>query len=296
MALENRRSFVKKSMAASISVSSATFFSSLIRARGEEGGGGTTTENTTTEGWETTYAPTEPPTGGPTTEAWDTTIATAEETTVDPWETTIPPTEETTIPPTEETTTTPTAWTLQAYAPAGTDGVFVGAPLTLTIECDLNPPNGTGDTVTVKGRAKLSETGLGLLLTSDESTHTAVLEDSSKPDFTVSDDTPSTSGASTAGGSSKSTTYLEVGGVFAAGTYAGIPYDDEHHVGVTFSKPTFSTDPSTKEVTISYTAAASHYVVRKFTDANGTSHSVTLGAPEVVTATRTVTINSTPLE
>jgi hypothetical protein len=60
---ENRRSFVKKSVATTISLSSATFFSSLIRARGDEGGGG---GETTSDPWETTY-----------------------ETTIDPFETTI---------------------------------------------------------------------------------------------------------------------------------------------------------------------------------------------------------------
>lgn len=45
---ENRRTFVKKSLLTTITLSSATFFSGLIRAKGDEGGGSTTTGVTTT--------------------------------------------------------------------------------------------------------------------------------------------------------------------------------------------------------------------------------------------------------
>lgn len=85
---ENRRSFVKKSVATTISLSSATFFSSLIRARGDEGG------ETTTEVFETTFATTEA-----TTELFTTTFETTSstlETTIDFFETTVGTTTETT--------------------------------------------------------------------------------------------------------------------------------------------------------------------------------------------------------
>jgi len=68
---ENRRSFVKKSVATTISLSSATLFSSLIRARGDEGG-----EATTSDPWETTV--------NSTTEE-TTFVFTTSETTSDPW-------------------------------------------------------------------------------------------------------------------------------------------------------------------------------------------------------------------
>lgn len=102
---ENRRSFVKKSLATSMTFS----FSGLIRAHGEEGGSTTvaTTEETTVfNADDTTFATTETTDSGGTT-VWDPDGTTLEttilgETTWNPEDTTVETTEETTV-----VTTTP---------------------------------------------------------------------------------------------------------------------------------------------------------------------------------------------
>lgn len=112
---ENRRSFVKKSLATSMTFT----FAGLIRAHGEEGGSTTvaTTEETTVfNPDDTTIAPTETTDSGGTT-VWDpdgTTFASTiiEETTWNPNGTTAP-TEETTVNSTAEATTAvPLWWTI----------------------------------------------------------------------------------------------------------------------------------------------------------------------------------------
>ena len=75
---QNRRCFVKRSLASSAALTAPAFFTGLIRAHGEGG------ETTTTDPWETTA----PETTGP----GDTTIGT----TYDPFETTVETTAETT--------------------------------------------------------------------------------------------------------------------------------------------------------------------------------------------------------
>ena len=107
MHLENRRSFVKKSLATSISIS----FAGLIRAHGEEGG--TTTTNTTA--WETTAGTTE--LGTTNTTAWETTAGPTYATTSDPWGTTY----ETTAP---ETTADPFETTIEPTTVETTMAVF----------------------------------------------------------------------------------------------------------------------------------------------------------------------------
>jgi len=115
--MENRRSFVKKSLVSTIS--SASFFSSLIRAHGGEGCDQDTTEVTTTEYtttwiWDSTYPVTEPVTFPETT--WN------PETTV-PVTPTVP---ETTIP--ETTVQTTLLHSLQANRIGATGEELSGGP------------------------------------------------------------------------------------------------------------------------------------------------------------------------
>ena len=71
---QNRRCFVKRSLASSAAVGAPAFFTGLIRAHGEGG------ETTTTDPWETT--------GPGTTEPWETTAPdTTSPDTTSPWET-----------------------------------------------------------------------------------------------------------------------------------------------------------------------------------------------------------------
>jgi hypothetical protein len=109
---ENRRSFVKKSLATSMTFT----FGGLIRAHGEEGGSTTyattvaTTEDTTVQNPdETTVASTEATTDSGGTTTWDPDMTTLG--TLPPEETTWNP-DETTAPPTTEATTASSTWNL----------------------------------------------------------------------------------------------------------------------------------------------------------------------------------------
>jgi hypothetical protein len=128
---ENRRSFVKKSLATSMTFT----FSGLIRAHGEEGGSTTvaTTEETTVfNPDDTTFATTETTDSGGTT-TWDPdgpTIETTviEETTSNPEDTTVETTEDTTVattlPPVYKATVTVTSPTA---GPIATKRFVVGS-------------------------------------------------------------------------------------------------------------------------------------------------------------------------
>lgn len=148
MDTENRRSFVKKSLATSMTFT----FSGLIRAHGDEGGD--TTYATTSNPEETTFATTD--SGGITTYNPDETTVAEETTTWNPEDTTIVSTPTSTI---ESTCNyagvfgAPSGYNESPIVQGGSSG-FVSAKA----QIESIPFSGVGESVTVKIRTEIWET------------------------------------------------------------------------------------------------------------------------------------------